>query len=230
MTNAHPDKVAGIQLRSPRNQPPQGGMCRAALRIGIHRVAIRYPPQRRSAPFATPYILPDAVSYNRSVELESRVFFPLMFFPLMFFLNLRAFGRCTAITFVDSTMIPPSRASHPLRLPTYGAKTAHTHPKLRRRTAIIVHWSVNMLHETYLHCDARFVLGRFGRRSLSLQRPNDKAARRPPPEHDTYRLKPEYEIIPIKDAPGIPGTHDKPTILNPFQTLCSTIIPSGIVC
>ena len=29
-----------------------------------------------------------------------------MFFPLMFFLNLRAFGRCTGITFVDSTMIP----------------------------------------------------------------------------------------------------------------------------
>lgn len=32
---------------------------------------------------------PNAVSYNRFVELESRVFF-----PLMFFLNLRAFGRC----------------------------------------------------------------------------------------------------------------------------------------
>lgn len=44
---------------------------------------------------------PKAVSYNRFVELESRVFF-----PLMFFLNLRAFGRCTGITFVDSTMIP----------------------------------------------------------------------------------------------------------------------------
>ena len=41
------------------------------------------------------------MSYNRFVELESRVFF-----PLMFFLNLRAFGRCTGITFVDSTMIP----------------------------------------------------------------------------------------------------------------------------
>lgn len=35
---------------------------------------------------------PEAVSYNRFVELESRVFF-----PLMFFLNLRAFGRCTGI-------------------------------------------------------------------------------------------------------------------------------------
>jgi len=29
-----------------------------------------------------------------------------MFFQLMFFLNLGAFGRCTGITFVDSTMIP----------------------------------------------------------------------------------------------------------------------------
>lgn len=44
---------------------------------------------------------PNAVSYNRFVELESRVFF-----HIMFFLNLRAFGRCTGITFVDSTMIP----------------------------------------------------------------------------------------------------------------------------
>ena len=44
---------------------------------------------------------PDAVSYNRFVELESRVFF-----NLMFFLNLHSFGRCTGITFVDSTMIP----------------------------------------------------------------------------------------------------------------------------
>ena len=43
----------------------------------------------------------NAVFYNRFIELESRVFF-----PLMFFLNLRAFGRCTGITFVDSTMIP----------------------------------------------------------------------------------------------------------------------------
>ena len=42
-----------------------------------------------------------AVSYNRFVELESRVFF-----QLMFFLNLGVFGRCTGITFVDSTMIP----------------------------------------------------------------------------------------------------------------------------
>ena len=44
---------------------------------------------------------PKPVSYNRFVELESR-----MFFQLMFFLNLGAFGRCTGITFVDSTMIP----------------------------------------------------------------------------------------------------------------------------
>ena len=44
---------------------------------------------------------PDAVSYNRFVELESRVFF-----PMMFFLNLSAFGKCSGISFVDSTMIP----------------------------------------------------------------------------------------------------------------------------
>ncbi len=44
---------------------------------------------------------PNAVSYNRFVELESRVFF-----QMMFFLNLSAFGKCSGISFVDSTMIP----------------------------------------------------------------------------------------------------------------------------
>ena len=44
---------------------------------------------------------PNAVSYNRFVELEQRVFF-----KLVFFLKLFAFGRCTGISFVDSTMIP----------------------------------------------------------------------------------------------------------------------------
>ena len=44
---------------------------------------------------------PNAVSYNRFVELQSRVFF-----QMMFFLNLSAFGRCTGISFVDSTMVP----------------------------------------------------------------------------------------------------------------------------
>ena len=44
---------------------------------------------------------PTGVSYNRFVELEGRVFFQMMFFQ-----NLQAFGRCTGITFVDSTMIP----------------------------------------------------------------------------------------------------------------------------
>ena len=39
---------------------------------------------------------PDAVSYNRFVELESRVFF-----KMMFFLNLHSFGRCTGITFPE---------------------------------------------------------------------------------------------------------------------------------
>lgn len=44
---------------------------------------------------------PSAVSYNRFVELGKRVFF-----KLVFFLKLYAFGRCTGISFVDSTMIP----------------------------------------------------------------------------------------------------------------------------
>jgi hypothetical protein len=44
---------------------------------------------------------PTALSYNRFVELESRVFF-----QLMYFLNLKGFGTCTGISFVDSTMIP----------------------------------------------------------------------------------------------------------------------------
>jgi len=38
---------------------------------------------------------PDAVSYNRFVELMPRVFFKMMLFM-----------KCTGITFVDSTMIP----------------------------------------------------------------------------------------------------------------------------
>ncbi len=42
---------------------------------------------------------PNAVSYNRFVEMEQRVFF-----KLVFFLKLVAFGRCTGISFVDSTM------------------------------------------------------------------------------------------------------------------------------
>ena len=43
---------------------------------------------------------PDAVSYNRFVELMPRVFF-----KMMLFMKLYAFGKCTGITFVDSTMI-----------------------------------------------------------------------------------------------------------------------------
>ena len=43
---------------------------------------------------------PKAVSYNRFVELESRVFF-----QLMFFLNLGAFGRCTGITFAVKMLL-----------------------------------------------------------------------------------------------------------------------------
>ena len=53
---------------------------------------------------------PDAVSYNRFVELQSRVFF-----QMMFFLNLSAFGHCTGISFVDSTMVPVC-SKYPSRL------------------------------------------------------------------------------------------------------------------
>ena len=44
---------------------------------------------------------PDAVSYNRFVELMPRVFFHMM--P---FMKLPGFGKCSGISFVDSTMIP----------------------------------------------------------------------------------------------------------------------------
>lgn len=44
---------------------------------------------------------PHAVSYNRFVELMPRVFC-----KMMLFMKLYAFGKCTGITFVDSTMIP----------------------------------------------------------------------------------------------------------------------------
>lgn len=44
---------------------------------------------------------PTAVSYTRFVELMPRVFV-----PLMLFMRLSAFGKCSGITFVDSTMIP----------------------------------------------------------------------------------------------------------------------------
>lgn len=43
---------------------------------------------------------PDLVSYNRFVELESKVFI-----PLVLFLKLICFGECTGITYVDSTRI-----------------------------------------------------------------------------------------------------------------------------
>jgi hypothetical protein len=43
---------------------------------------------------------PKALSYNRFVQIQRRVFF-----PMMFFLNMICFGKCTGITFVDSTKI-----------------------------------------------------------------------------------------------------------------------------
>lgn len=43
---------------------------------------------------------PKQLSYNRFIEIEHRVFT-----PMMFFLNGICFGKCTGITFVDSTKI-----------------------------------------------------------------------------------------------------------------------------
>jgi len=43
---------------------------------------------------------PKQLSYNRFIEIEHRVFV-----PMMFFLNTICFGKCTGITFVDSTPI-----------------------------------------------------------------------------------------------------------------------------
>jgi hypothetical protein len=43
---------------------------------------------------------PKALSYNRFIQLEHRVFM-----PVMFFLNTVCFGKCTGITFIDSTKI-----------------------------------------------------------------------------------------------------------------------------
>ena len=44
---------------------------------------------------------PKAVSYTRFVELMSRVFF-----DMMAFMRIQGFGKCTGISFVDSTMVP----------------------------------------------------------------------------------------------------------------------------
>ena len=46
---------------------------------------------------------PDAVSYNRFVELMPRTFV-----EMMLFMKLYAFGKCTGITFVDSTFATTS--------------------------------------------------------------------------------------------------------------------------
>jgi hypothetical protein len=43
---------------------------------------------------------PKALSYSRFIQL-----LPRCFMPVMFFLNLVCFGKCTGITFVDSTKI-----------------------------------------------------------------------------------------------------------------------------
>ena len=43
---------------------------------------------------------PNALSYSRFIQLEHR-----LFIPMMFLLNTVCFGRCTGITFIDSTKI-----------------------------------------------------------------------------------------------------------------------------
>lgn len=50
---------------------------------------------------------PNVVSYNIFVELEQRIFF-----KLVFFLKLFAFGRCTDISFINSTIIPICHKRH----------------------------------------------------------------------------------------------------------------------
>ena len=77
---------------------------------------------------------PKAVSHNRFVELESRVFF-----QLMFFLNLGAFGRCTGITFVDSTMIPVCHNLRKYANKVFKGIIIETINDILKNTAQIVH-------------------------------------------------------------------------------------------
>ena len=77
---------------------------------------------------------PKSVSYNRFVELESRVFF-----QLMFFLNLGAFGRCTGITFVDSTMIPVCHNLRRYANKVFKGIIIETINDIMKNTAQIVH-------------------------------------------------------------------------------------------
>ena len=46
-------------------------------------------------------LFPNQLSYNRFIELESRVAVEMMLFILLF-----CFGRCTDISFIDSTCVP----------------------------------------------------------------------------------------------------------------------------
>ena len=46
-------------------------------------------------------LFPDQLSYNRFLELEARVSV-----EMMMFLQICCFGRCTGISFIDSTCIP----------------------------------------------------------------------------------------------------------------------------
>lgn len=59
------------------------------------------------------HLFPDTLSYNRFVELQSRCFV-----ALVLFLKLACFGKCTGITFIDSTPIPVvhNKREHSMRV------------------------------------------------------------------------------------------------------------------
>lgn len=59
------------------------------------------------------HLFPDALSYNRFVELQ-----PRCFVALAMFLNLCCFGQCSGITFADSTCIPVihTKRQHSMRV------------------------------------------------------------------------------------------------------------------
>ena len=59
------------------------------------------------------HLFPGALSYNRFVELQ-----PRCFVAMVMFLNLCCFGKCSGITFIDSTCIPVihNKREHSMRV------------------------------------------------------------------------------------------------------------------
>ena len=80
---------------------------------------------------------PNAVSYNRFIELEQRVFF-----KLVFFLKLFAFGRCSGISFVDSSMIP---VCHNLR------RYAHSFISYKEKSNLPKYYNIYLIY-VFHHC------------------------------------------------------------------------------